>query len=351
MGNRFLHPGRATIRDVAAAAGVSKATASKYVSGGNYYVSAETRNKIDAAIRELDYEPNTLAQSLANSRTFTIGVVVASLRNPFYPELVAGIEEVTEAAGYTLLLSSTESDPHREQRIVQAMLQRQVDGVVMASVRMKATDVERLQSRGLRVVLASRDLPGVPADTVVIDNQEGGRLAAGHLAEHGHRRIGLIAGSADIRPFVDRELGFREEMAARQLPVDEAVVVHVESNVHDGERVMTHLLDAATPPTAVFVCSDELALGALDAIEARGLSVPDEVALVGFDNIAFSSRARVPLTTVNSHAHELGSTAAHQLLQRIDGELDAAPSRLLLRPELVRRRSCGCPTPTRRLSA
>ena len=342
VGDRFPKLRRVTIRDVAAAAGVSKSTASKYVSGGDYYVSAETRSKIDAAIRELDYQPNAVAQSLANRRTFTLGVVVASLRNPFYPELVAGIEEVTDPAGYTLLLGSTEADPAREAQIVQSMLQRQVDGVIMASVRMQADEVERLMSRGLQVVLASRDLPGLLADTVTVDNYAGGEIAGAHLVEHGHRRLGLIAGPSDIRPFAQRESGFRDAVEAAGVDLDDDLVVRVESNIDSGHSAMTRLLDLPSPPTGVFVSSDELAFGALDAVAERGVRIPEDVALIGFDNVDFSARARVPLTTVNSHAHRLGVLAAERLTRRIADRGEHAPMRQLIHPELIVRRSCGC---------
>jgi DNA-binding LacI/PurR family transcriptional regulator len=199
------------------------------------------------------------------------------------------------------------------------------------------------------VVLASRDLPGLPADTVVVDNVSGGRLAVEHLAGHGHRRIGLIAGPDDIRPFVHREEGFRDEMSDRGLTVHEDTVVHVESTIDEGYRAMTRLLDAPSPPTAVFVSSDELALGALDALAERGMRLPEDVAVVGFDNIAFGARTRVPLTTVDSHAHELGRVAAELLLERIETGREAEPVRRVLAPRLVRRLSCGCaPVPPRR---
>ena len=342
VGDRFPKPKRATIRDVAAAAGVSKATASKYVSGGDYYVSAEARSKIDAAILDLDYRPNAVAQSLANRRTFTIGVVVASLRNPFYPELVGGIEEVADPAGYTLLLGSTEADPAREAQIVQSMLQRQVDGVIMASVRMAADEVERLMSRGLQVVLASRDLPGLVADTVSVDNYAGGEIAGTHLIGHGHQRVGLIAGPSDIRPFVQRESGFREALRLAGVALPDDLVVRVESNIEAGYAAMTQLLELPSPPTAVFVSSDELAFGALDAAAERGVRIPQDVGLIGYDNVDFSARARVPLTTVNSNAHRLGVLAAERLTSRIAERREQEPMRQVIEPELIIRRSCGC---------
>jgi LacI family transcriptional regulator len=342
MGNRFPARKRVTIRDVAAAAGVSPGTASKYLSGGDYYVSAEVRSRIDRAMRELDYQPNEVARSLVNKRTFTIGVVVASLRNPFYPELVGGIEEIADPAGYTLLLGSTEADPAREAQIVQSMLQRQVDGVVMASVRIQADEVEKLISRGLQVVLASRDLPGLLADTVVVDNHAGGHLAGTHLVAHGHRRIALLAGPRDIRPFVDREAGFREALAAADLTLDEDLVARVESNIEAGRTAMSALLRTGQPPTAVFVSSDELALGALDAAAEHGVDVPTDLAMIGFDNVAFSARTRVPLTTVDSHAHQLGALAAERLTQRIADPGEHRPMKHVLHPRLVVRDSCGC---------
>lgn len=210
MVNRFPTAGRATIADVAARAGVAKSTVSKYLSDGDYYVSPSTREKIKSAIEYLDYQPSAFAQSLSKRRSTTVGVMVASIVNPFYPELVAGIEEIVEPAGFTMLLGSSGQSRQREADVVGAMIKQRVEGVVLTSATMDDREVARLVTAGTQVVVASRELQGeLVADTVVVDNRQGGYLAAQHLREHGHTTATLVTGPLDVAAFRHRAEGFR----------------------------------------------------------------------------------------------------------------------------------------------
>ena len=203
MGNRFpTSSRRATITDVASLAGVSKGTVSKFLGDGDYYISEATRARIADAVAELDFQPNAIARGLVRRRTQTIGVVVASVVNPLYPDLITGIDEVLGSSGYTLIFGSTEGLAAKEADVVRSMQQRQVDGIVMASVTLQDGEVSQLVDSGLDVVLASRHLKRSDlVDAVVIDNEDGARQAVEHLIAHGHQRIAHIAGPQDVYPF------------------------------------------------------------------------------------------------------------------------------------------------------
>jgi len=353
MGNRFPasrpRGQRATISDVAAAAGVSKATVSKYLGGNKaYYIAAETRERIAKAISDLEFQPNAIAQGLSNRRSNTIGVIVASITNPFYPELIAGVEEIIGASEYTLLLGSTDGSPAKEAALVRSMQQRQVDGLVMAAVTMQDDQVSRLVGSDVDVVLASRGLDATPTDTVVIDNELGARMAVEHLIGHGHRRIAHLAGPAEVVPFRLRLEGYRAALAAAGLEADDRLLAVVDSESGSTTAAIAALLAAPDPPTAVFVANDRMAIEALEVCVARDIRVPDDLAVIGFDNVWVGRLSGVALTSIDSRARSVGRTAAEVLARRIRARHAetpppvAPPERIVLRPELVIRRSCGC---------
>jgi LacI family transcriptional regulator len=361
MGNRFPTPGkRVTIGDVAALAGVSKGTVSKYLGGGDYYISEETRERIAAAVAELDFQPNAIARGLVRRRSQTIGVVVASITNPLYAELIAGIDEVLSGTEFTMIFGTSEGSAAKEVDVVRSMRQRQVDGIVMASVTMRDAEVEKHIASGLNVVLASRNLARTIADTVVVDNDGGARDAVLHLAEHGHTRIAHIAGPQNVIPFAQRRAAYDAVVAERGLDADPGLCVATDvSTLESGAEAAAELLALPEPPTAVFVGSDAMALGVMDACAAARVGIPEDLAVVGFDNVWVARMPGVRLTTVDSHAREIGRRAARHLVHRIEdswateGPTGSPPSLQTLSTTVVRRRSCGCddePTPARRRS-
>jgi DNA-binding LacI/PurR family transcriptional regulator len=353
MENRFPNSGRrkvATIQDVARVARVSKGTVSKYLSN-TPYVAEATRQRIEAAITELDYQPSAVAQGLSQGRSHTIGVIVASLRNPFYPELITGVEDAIEQAGYTLLLATTDANPGRERRIVRSMQQRRVDGMIVAAARASDTEVERLRATGTHVVLAGRGLADATFDAVVLDNRAGAAMAVRHLLEHGHKRIAHIAGPQDIVPFRHRLEGYRDTLEEAGIGFDESLVVVAAPDASPaGDDRAGDLLDLDEPPTAVFAANDSMALDILAACQRRGLRVPSDLAVIGFDNVWIDTLIAVPLTTIDGRAFDIGRQAGALLAERIehssfdaDGHpVDVEPKQVVLQPELVVRQSCGC---------
>ncbi|MBS42448.1 MAG: hypothetical protein CMH83_04625 [Nocardioides sp.] len=354
MGNRFPTGGkRVTIGDVAALAGVSKGTVSKFLGDGDYYIAEETRARIAAAVAELDFQPNAIAQGLVRRRTQTVGVIVASIANPVYPEMIAGIQAVLEERGFTLIIGSSEGRPEREAGIVRSMRQRQVDGIVMASVTMRDGEVAALVGDGLDVVLASRNLArGDLVDAVVVDNVAGARAAVEHLAGHGHTRIAHVAGPQDVVPFTQRRQAYCDAVSDAGLDADPDLVTVAEaSTLEAGADAVRRLLALPEPPTAVFVGSDGMAIGALEHCARAGVVVPRDLAVVGFDNIWVGRMPGISLTTVDSHARDVGTRAAHRLLSRIEARWEgrssppprpAAAETTVLPAELVVRGTCGC---------
>lgn len=352
MRNRFPGAvGRATISDVAVAAGVSKATVSKYLSGnGAYYVAEQTRERISQAILDLEFQPNAIAQQLSLRRSHTIGIIVASITNPFYPELIAGVEEVIGSSDYTVLLGSTDDRPTQEADLVRSMMQRRVDGLIMASVTMADREVARLSTSGVDVVLASRGLGRELVDTVGVDNHHGARLAVEHLLEHGHRRIAHLAGPQNIVPFHRRQDGYIAALADAGIAGDQSLVVP-SAQTQDIEPAIERMLASPAPPTGLFVASDRRAIEVLEQCASLGIKVPEDLAVVGFDNVWVGRLPGVGLTTVDSLAREVGREAARLLLDRLQirhsepDSLSHPPQTFTLRPQLIVRHTCGCNLP------
>ncbi|TDD68975.1 LacI family transcriptional regulator [Jiangella aurantiaca] len=334
------HTRRPTIKDVADRAGVTKATVSKYLNRAHgYAMAASTRERIRAAIQELDFQPSPLARGLSRSATSTIGLVVADIRSQFYPDLVASIQTAAEAAGYTLVLGSSGDDPDRELDIIRSMAHRRVDGVVLVAVRSESDHIDYLRRRGIQIVLASRDLPELVADTVVVDSLAGARTAVRHLRSLGHRHIGHVAGELSVKPFADRRRGFELEAG------DDAPVATAQSSFEGGRAAARSLLDVAEPPTGIFFASDTMALGGLMACADLGLRVPDDVSIVGFDNVTVGQLPGIALTTIDSDAVRVGEQATELLLKRMLNPADAGADPVLVtRPaELVVRTSAAPP--------
>jgi DNA-binding LacI/PurR family transcriptional regulator len=337
---------QSTIKDVARLAGVSKGTVSKYLNGTNY-VSAESKVKIAAAIAELEYAPNRIAQGLSLRRSYTIGLVVANIGNPFYAELIRGAEDVAAASEYTLLLASTDGEPKRESGIVRAMRQRQVDGIAFASVRLADREVTALARDGMRVVLASRHLPDAEVDMVVVDSVRGARMAVEHLISHGHTRIAYIGGPESIAQFQDRAQGWREALAIAGLPARRELYLTLDKmDIDAGFSATERLIALENPPTAVFAATDNLAFGVLKACDRLSYAVPDRLAVVGFDNVGFGEISLVPLTSVDGSGFNIGRRALRLLIDRIENEPSVqakySPVRMVIQPTLCVRRSCGC---------
>jgi LacI family transcriptional regulator len=338
--------GPATLRDVARLAGVHPGTVSRALNPQTRgLVNERTARRVLAAAEQLGYRPNPIARGLRTNRSHTIGVLVPDLMNPLFAAVVRGIEDGLREAGYTPLIANTDNDTQRERVAYEAMSARQVDGFIAATARRDHWLLADRAPSGVNVVLVNRRVDSDKIPAVTGDDHAGIRLAVEHLAELGHRRIAHLAGSQVLYTGWSRHHGFLDAMSARGLEVDPALIVFSEAfTEREGARCCGELLDRRRDFTAIVAGNDLLALGCYDALEERGLRCPDDVSVVGYNDMPFADRFQPPLTTVRVPHYELGTTAAELMLEQLQG-LGAPPRQLLLAPELVIRGSTAAASP------
>ncbi|HEX6499762.1 MAG TPA: LacI family DNA-binding transcriptional regulator [Micromonosporaceae bacterium] len=336
--------GRPTLDEVAARAGVGRGTVSRVVNGSPQ-VSAEARAAVEKAIAELGYVPNRAARALVTQRTDAVALVVSEpddrvFGEPFFAGIVRGISAVLNESPLHLWLAMASSTAERR-RVEHHLTGQHVDGVLLLSGHGGDTLPDLLAERGLPTVLGGRPLASNAAGSasfVDVDNVGGARLAVSHLAALGRRTIATIAGPLDMRAGVDRLTGYREALRAANLPGDDRLVVAGDFGEESGARAMGTLLDRVPDLDAVFVASDLMAAGALRVLRSRGRRVPQDVAVVGFDDSTVARHTDPPLTTVHQPVEEMGRRMARLLLARIAGDPDAR-SEVVLDTHLVVRAS------------
>jgi LacI family transcriptional regulator len=325
-----------TIREVAESAGVSYATVS-HVINNTRLVSPETRERVLAAMAELNYRPNALARSLRQGKTNTIGLVLPDSANPFFAEISRCIEDETFKKGYSVFLCNTELDIQRELFYVDVLSKKQVDGIIFVAAGDQADSLDFLVSRNMPVVMIDRDVPNVEVDAVLTDHRLGGYLATRHLLELGHTRIACIAGPSSITPSAERIIGYRKALEEAGLPYDEKLVLRGDYHAQSGMDITHTILRMDPRPTAIFALNDLMALGALRAAAEAGCSVPSDLAVVGYDDLELSHFTNPPLTTIAQPKTEIGAQAVDLLVDRMSRK-DRPPSRVVLPPELIVRR-------------
>ncbi len=341
---------RTTAREVAELAGVSRSTVSFVLNDvPGMRISEETRQRVLEAARTLDYHPDATARRMVTGRTQVIGFVLRQTTDQVYadhllPRVLSGVSRAASALGYHVLLEPIAPDDHSG-AYMRLIRERHVDGIILSGPRFDDQELLKVEAEGARVVLLGQ-LPNTNIPFVDVDNVGGARLATSHLLGLGHRRVALITNAPPAyTASVDRLAGYREALSSAGLPFDEALVRYGEFTPLSGQAAMEALLTEGSPPTAVFVASDVVALGALRAIRQRGLSVPDDVALVGFDDIPLAEHIDPPLTTVHLAAAGLGWGAADLLIRLIMAEDEVRQPTIILETELVIRESCGASPP------
>lgn len=339
------------LRDVAELAGVHPATASRALNPSTRaLVHAETASRVSRAAAKLGYTPNPIARSLKTSRSGSVGVVIPDLTNPLFPPIVRGIDDRLSAAGYNALLVNTDNDRAREQVQVASLLARQVEGLIVATARCDVPLPQTLTNGSCPVVLINRrvDTPALPS--VTGDDAAGVHLALAHLAGLGHRRIAYLAGPQSTSTGLVRLRAYRQGVAELGLVQDPDLVVVCEQWTEtEGAEALRQLLDRRQGCTAVIAGNDLLALGCYDALRERGIACPEQMSVVGFNDMPFVDKLRPSLTTVHIPHYQMGSEAARMLLERIT-DRDTAVTSVLLPLHLVVRDSTrvALDTPARR---
>ena len=334
-------PNRVTMADVAREASVSLMTVSRVVNDKGD-VSPATRQRVQAVIERLGYRPSGIARGLVTRRTHTLGLVMLDVANPFFSDVARGAEHVAYAEGYNVFLCNTDEDPERELAVLQSLEEKRVDGVVLCSSRLNDRELRAAMARHPAIVLVNRCLEPTNGENkvgvVMLDDEAGGRMATQHLLDSGHRAVGFLAGPPASRSGRQRAKGYHAAMAAAGLPNNPVWVRHCSPVVEGGQEAARELLTSHPELTALFCYNDLVAVGALQACADLGRAVPDDLAVVGFDDIPLAALVTPPLTTCHVSRYELGDQAMRLLLDQIRGCPEGCKE-VVLRPELVVRAS------------
>jgi len=328
-----------TIHDVAARAGVSKSLVSLALRGSSK-VSDASRAAIEQAAVELGYRPNATARSLADRKSRTIGINMAEIDNPIFPQMLSGAHAVIRERGYNTMLVSGERDPLVEFGELTKLLEFQIEGLILISHRMSATTVRSLASDVPTVVLTLRGITGPGIDSVTSDDEAGARMAMRHLFDLGHEQIAHVSGGS-LEPAVVRERIYREEMSAAGLEAN--IRVYEGDLTNDGGlRAARELLRDGPTPTAIFASNDISAIGVMSACSEHGLSVPEDISIIGYDGVSIAGLRTISLTTISQPLNQMGALAAERLFDRMHGKKLKGRS-IVLEPELVVRGTTCAP--------
>lgn len=326
---------RVTMSDVAREAGVSLMTVSRVLNNKGD-VSSETRQRVLDLIARLDYRPSGVARSLVTQRTSTIGLVVPDNANPFFSEVARGVEHAAYAQGYNVFLCNSDEDVQRERAVLRSLEEKRVDGLVLCSSRLEDDELRAVVARHRAVALVNRRLEGVAM--ALVDDELGGRMATEHLLRTGRRRVGFLTGPTASRSGRQRVTGYLAAFATASLPYSSAWMCPCAPTVEGGRQAARELIGAHPGLTALLCYNDLVAVGALQACAELHCAVPDQLAIVGFDDIPLAALVTPSLTTCRAPRYELGYEAMHLLLERIN----ASPEQLgevVLQPELIVRAS------------
>lgn len=332
--------GSVSIKDIARVAKVSHSTVSRALRNSPL-VSRETAERIRQIAEEMGYRPSAVARSLVTRKTKTIGVVVTTIADPFIAEVVSGIEEVANDHGYSVFLANSNADPDREIKVVHSFHERRVDGILVTASRVGALYIGHLSEMKVPIVLINNQHPGEFVHSVMIDNVTASRMATEHLIHLGHRRIAYIGDQFGYQSDTERFAGYRQALERAGLTFQPELVVHGDGKPEGGMRAMEQLLRLSPLPTAVFCYNDMTALGALRVARMRGLRVPEDISLVGFDDLFIASYTEPPLTTIRQPKRRMGQRAMELLLQLLRGE--DSQQTIWMQGELIVRHSTAPP--------
>lgn len=316
-----------TIKDIARETGLSLATISKFMNGG--HVLEQNRVAIERAIEKLDYKVNYFARGLKTNRSMTIGVLLPTISSPFFGRVVATMDKKLRAKGYHCIVSSYDFDQTLELEQLRFLVSNNVDGIVIVPEHIQAAELESIVG-SVPVILMDRIIPDFHGDAIVADNLNSVYGAVEYLFRKNHRRIGIIVGPQDISTAYERMVGYRRAHEDYRIEVDEGLIQQGNYDLESGYRLFNTLMDLPEPPTALCVTNYDMTVGAITAAHERGVSLPDEVDFIGFDNIDLCSVVTPPLRFVEQPMEELGASAAELMLLRLAGD-DAPPQLLRLK--------------------
>lgn len=318
---------------VAERAGVSVNTASRAINNKSD-INEETKKKVLKIAQELGYVRNATAVALRTRKTRTIGVVIADNRNPFYAEVLNGMEEAAREKNYHIILANTQRDYKKEEEAINLLLAKRVDGLLITPVQDRDDDIKNLINANIPFVVVGRDFENIEVDAVYNDEVKGGFLATEYLIKKGHKRIALINGFLHKSPAKGRLEGYKKALNKYRISLDESLISVGDINIEDGYERTKQMLEKDLNFTAIFVYNDMMAFGAMQAIKKKGLRIPEDIGLVGYDDIPFSSLISPSLTTIRLKKQDLGSESVELLLSRIN-DRRKKPKKVILDVELI----------------
>ncbi len=328
-----------TIKDIAARAGISYATVSRALNN-KYGVSQHTREKVTALAKEMGYQPNAIARGLVNRATMTIGLIIPDITSPFYPRVALGIEDRLLKAGYNLFLCNTSWNANRERDYLNNLIQKQVDGLIISSMTLLAEDIESYVPSEMPLVYVSSFPEGTKRSYVIIDNVKGADMAVSHLLSRKRRRIAFIGSEQERHSLEDRLSGYRKALNRAGIEISEDIIVLDKFQEQSGYKIIRDLIENGIVPDGVFAENDLIAMGVVQGVQDSGYRVPEDVAVIGFDDIPIASHPDIQLSTIHQPKYRIGAYAAEILLRQLEKEpSEKEIERITLQPELLVRRS------------
>jgi len=337
----------ANIKDVAKLADVSTTTVS-HVINRTRYVSDELTERVKKVMKELNYRPNALASGLRSGKTRSIGLIIPDISNQFFAEISRKIEDKGFEHGYSVILCNSDDDKSKEKNYIDVLVTKQVDGIIFISSGKDSDNLGKTLEFNVPIVVVDRDIQAIDADIVLVNNKSGGLIATRYLIELGHRRFACIAGPSPITPSAMRIAGYKQALREASIPIDTDLIISGDYRFSSGEKAMRELLSIPHSPTAVFASNDMMALGAYKAVYNSGLKIPDDISIIGFDNIPLSQVMYPALTTIGQPIQEMAELAVNQLVERMKFQdqriklLEEEPNfrHVVLETELIIRNSC-----------
>ncbi|HOJ09837.1 MAG TPA: LacI family DNA-binding transcriptional regulator [Clostridiales bacterium] len=342
-----MHNKKTTIYDIAKEAGVSTATVSRVLSKSGYPVKEQTRKKILDAVETLNYEPNIIGRMLKKNDSMDIGVIIPTISNPFYPEMVLGVEQEARLKGFNNLLCNSFRDAATERKYIETLYQKQVKGIIISSIGENYKFLEIMQEKGIKIVTIDQDIEGMKCSKVGFDYIKGGLIATEYLIEQGHNNITFVTSPLNRKSRRDAFEGYKLGLSKNGIPFNENNVIVSEKEeeyenatyeFENGRYLAKRFMQIRNGSTAIFAVNDMTAFGIIQELLGNGVKVPEEVSVVGFDNIEVSSMVSPPLTTVNQPAFETGKLACRILLHSLEGN-GYEDTSIILEPSLVIRSS------------
>lgn len=341
--SRVNHQVRITVKDVAKRAAVSQATVSRVINNSPN-VSEKTRQRVQAAIKELGYQPNEVARSMARARTHTLGYVLADVTNPFYAETAKWIVDEARRNGYQVILYNTEDDARLQEDAIETLIRRRVDGMLIASARWNDKTISRLLKLRYPFILLNRRSRNPQANWIVLNNRLGGFMATRHLIQLGHRVIGFIGGARFASTTRERLAGYVDALKHYNIPINKRLIYIGAFDAGHAMSAMRSLMNSRPIPTAVFAANDLLALAAMEALMAGGYRIPEDISIIGFDNINISGHQAIRLTTVSQQSEKMSRMAVRTLLEILHAsKRHTPPCQIMINPELVVRSTTSKP--------